>query len=212
MVKKVCSKENLIRILSKPLPKNDCIIRIIQLSYPHLYPFCSLGGRMKKAVSYAQSVLQRHWDRTIPVQPEQIIQSIRNNSTIPDLTVEKKPLEHHINGKITYDTQQQSYIISINENIPLYQQRFTLAHELGHYILAHGEKYDKDVVLYHHEQHLDADEIEANAFSAELLMPKAVLRHLIFDENINQIEILAKKLWVSEPMMMTRLQHLGMIS
>lgn len=57
------------------------------------------------------------------------------------------------------------------ERVSVYRQRFSLAHELGHVALRHpplaflGDSVVRDPI----------HEIEANAFAAELLMPKSVL-------------------------------------
>lgn len=67
-------------------------------------------------------------------------------------------------------------IILINRNVgfkgvSVYRQRFSLAHELGHVALRHpplaflGDNMVRDPL----------HEMEANAFAAELLMPKSVL-------------------------------------
>lgn len=165
---------------------------------------------MTKAVNYAQSVLERYWDRTIPINPDQIIQSMTTSMDNPDLILEKVPLSDDISGQIKYDFDKKTYVISINSNKHPHHQRFTLAHELGHYALSHGEKYDNQITLYRNGTS-DPDEIEANAFSAELLMPKAVIRHLVFKENITDISKLAQELFVSEQAMMYRLKNLGLI-
>lgn len=58
----------------------------------------------------------------------------------------------------------------------------------------------------------DSDEIEANKFSDELLMPSGVLRHLILEHGIANVTTLAHKFWVSEQTMLFRLKSLGFIS
>ncbi len=75
----------------------------------------------------------------------------------------------NISGAISYDKK----IILVNDNDSDYRKRFTIAHELGHLAL-HEE--DGDMVDY--RNNADAvrpkKEIEANAFAAELLMPKDI--------------------------------------
>lgn len=65
-------------------------------------------------------------------------------------------------------------LIIVNDEFPLAHQRFSVAHELGHYVLGHGAagflKAPADVVRE------DWQEIEANRFAAELLMPELLLR------------------------------------
>ncbi|MDD7363621.1 MAG: ImmA/IrrE family metallo-endopeptidase [Peptoniphilus sp.] len=116
--------------------------------------------------------------------------------------------------------------ISVNQFEPEYRQRFTIAHELGHIILGHeGISYrfsDKS----NYKNTIDRmNEISANKFAAELIMPenlvKKVLLHSInelnysihqkFDENdINQlIDISANKMGVSTQAFGYRIKNLG---
>lgn len=83
-----------------------------------------------------------------------------------------KKLKNHegriVNGK-------QFSIITINEDSNIPRQRFTLAHEFGHYIMHKNKN-----LLYDIEENLwDWDgyktiETEANYFAAELLMPEEI--------------------------------------
>jgi Zn-dependent peptidase ImmA (M78 family) len=76
---------------------------------------------------------------------------------------------HGVSG--FYDPEQQQ--IYVNKNEPMEEQRFTAAHELGHYILGHTpDQYDvlmKGQLMYSPtEKPLEA---EANHFAAHLLVP-----------------------------------------
>lgn len=159
---------------------------------------------MSRPVSYAQSLLTRYWDKTIPVQPEQII------SRIDDLELRYEDMEDNISGKMNYDFDVNKYVITINRNHHENRQRFTMAHELGHYALNHGTKTD---TLYRNTS-LDnePDEVEANAFAAEILMPSAAIRDLVFNKGVVTTELLAFKFWVSEQAMLYRLKNLGLIA
>ena len=50
-----------------------------------------------------------------------------------DITVFTADLEKKILGAIRYDKQNKKYTILLNEKQSYEQQRFTLAHELGHF-------------------------------------------------------------------------------
>jgi len=67
--------------------------------------------------------------------------------------------------------------------LPLECRRFTLAHELGHYFLHPGLFYHRDVPLIGSERTevrgRPRQEIEADRFAAEILMPRRTLCHLI---------------------------------
>lgn len=55
----------------------------------------------------------------------------------------------------------------------LVRKRFTLAHELGHFRMGHGTVVDAAVEMY--GKTLRPNEVEANAFAAELLAPRSEL-------------------------------------
>lgn len=54
----------------------------------------------------------------------------------------------------------------------LHMQRFTAAHELGHYVLEHEGSLDREIRFPRQTANRDPKEIAADAFAAELLMPK----------------------------------------
>ena len=62
-------------------------------------------------------------------------------------------------------------IAFVNGADPPQRQRFTLAHEYGHHRLGHAVRVDAPPAL--EGQTSDPDEIQANAFAAEFLMPRA---------------------------------------
>jgi len=107
--------------------------------------------------------------------------------------------------------------IYVNKNHHPNRQRFTIAHELGHYFLDHinGVHVDKKVIYRDANSGKAefADEISANRFAAELLMPKDFIsQHLekigdYFDDDL--IETLATDFLVSATAMSLRLQNLG---
>lgn len=112
-----------------------------------------------------------------------------------------------------------SIIAVASEQAPA-RQRFTVAHELGHLMLHQGDELhvDKDFRVNLRSKKSstaeDIEEIEANTFAAELLMPAIFLRrdleNMIFDiENAEQISELAKRYQVSTQAMTFRLLNLS---
>jgi len=110
-------------------------------------------------------------------------------------------------------------VISYNKNESnLGRKRFTIAHELGHYIL-HSDKplfIDKTPkVMFRNSASSSGEQLqerEANHFAAALLMPIKLIKEEIDNapENVtNPIEYLAKKFKVSEQAMTFRLANLG---
>ena len=74
----------------------------------------------------------------------------------------------HIDGILV--RSGQSCYVGINKNRPFTRKRFTLAHELGHFLLHGGERFedtgDRQSVV----------ERQADAFAAELLMPSPMVK------------------------------------
>jgi Zn-dependent peptidase ImmA (M78 family) len=114
-----------------------------------------------------------------------------------------------------------SYRISANRKDHYLRQRFTMAHELGHYMLhAHliGDGVDdtvNDTIVYrslptsnfYNPNITSVEETEANKFAAELLMPRSLLA---VGSTVGQnLSALAKSFQVSPRAMEIRLIGLG---
>ncbi len=98
--------------------------------------------------------------------------------------------------------------IGVNEKHPITLQRYTIAHELGHFINGHAhfenEFIEDETIFYdHHFQ----QEREADAFAAELLMPKDFLENDLAISGIDETLLLAKYL-VSKQAFWIRLNSL----
>ena len=116
-----------------------------------------------------------------PVQVEALIRS---------LGIHLEPeaeLASDISGHIQRQASGQ-YVIRTNGREHIFRRRFTMAHELGHYIL-HRSLLDRagginDSTLYradpkspHYNSHIHrAHERQANSFAANLLMPDEAIR------------------------------------
>ncbi len=107
-------------------------------------------------------------------------------------------------------------MIGVNIDHAQVRQRFTIAHELGHYLLHAGlsAHFDKDYrVNYRSAESSEAtnvEEIEANFFAASLLMPRRFLEAddaLVAVDNDAEVEKLAKKYIVSRHAMSLRLAN-----
>ncbi len=113
-------------------------------------------------------------------------------------------------------------VIGFNASLPSFRQRFIIAHELGHLLLHNktGLHVDRSLVRLEHREKsdpADEDEVEANRFAAELLMPEEFIRGDL-DGNgraaVEQGEVighLAQKYGVSKQAMTIRLTSLGLI-
>ncbi len=115
----------------------------------------------------------------------------------------------HISGLIRKDPEyggKSGYAIYTNANHPKTRRRFTIAHELGHYVLHRDEIGDgiTDDALY--RSRLGGSlERQANRFAANLLMPWELVieaTNLDFDT----VDKLAAKFEVSRSAMSVRLE------
>lgn len=113
-------------------------------------------------------------------------------------------------------------VIGVNSNHAPNRKRFTIAHELGHLLLhsKSGVHVDQAIVMMRDSRAsagVDEDEIEANRFAAELLMPRdfveADLEALgpIHADDERAIANLAKKYRVSPQAMAIRLSSLHLV-
>ncbi len=129
-----------------------------------------------------------------------------------------EPLEGDVPGILIVSNSMP--IIMVNSNDLKVRQTFTIAHELGHYHLhkPSGVHVDKGFVMSRNTKSRlgeDIQEIEANQFAAELLMPEAFLKKDVKEFtnalNDNDIDKLAKRYSVSVQAMTHRLGSLKMI-
>lgn len=102
-------------------------------------------------------------------------------------------------------------IIGVNESHPKTRQRFSIAHELGHYVSGHEDfSHRKRTFIDPEKRFLDLsyrDEREADEFAAELLMPEFMLRKDVLEEHLDT-PTLARRYGVSEQAMWIQLINL----
>lgn len=144
------------------------------------------------------------------------------------IDVRKVDLDDSLSGFLIHDESGKVFI-GVNQADGERRQRFTVAHELGHYFLHDRTEpfldgpTGKFRVMSRDELSKDGTdprEIEANLFAAELLMPTEKIRcdleshgHFdLLDENDRFISDLAGKYMVSVRALTIRLERLGYIS
>lgn len=166
-----------------------------------------------KAQRAAQKVLKSA-GYNIPVDVEGIIQSY-------GIAVRSQPMEDSMSSMLVLRNGRA--VIGVNQAHAPTRQRFSLAHELGHFLL-HGKLprvFLDEATVFFRDEHAaegnDLEEIEANTFAAELLMPENVLRQMIrqnpfdaFDERA--VQRLAAQFDVSVQALTIRLTRLRLIT
>ena len=148
-----------------------------------------------------------------------------------NITVQYKPLREDVSGKIDYHKSEDTVNIDINNNEFNLRQRFTLAHEISHFIydIDFNEEFkleDSKQTLYRNEG-IDPIEIRANKFAEKLLMPRKIfiekmqeIKNKLFPDLENKIgvpniykivEELSSTFEVSKPAVIMRLSSIGAI-
>lgn len=128
--------------------------------------------------------------------------AIKNNLATQPLDVERLctllgieihysyELEASVSGKLI--KTEQGWKCTINANHHPTRQRFTIAHELGHYILHRNQQTDfVDSTYFRKEDTQNSMEFEANRFASELLMPSSSFNYYKtnISNDINDIAI-----------------------
>ena len=146
----------------------------------------------------AEGIIQKVPDIPIPVPIEEIARML------DIFSIEALETEGFEGGLLT-DAEKSEGIILVNKNSPFQRQRFTIGHELFHFLAPwHRPSTDNGFLcsaenmrlVYAHKTDRTASmEVEANRFSALILMPLPYFRkdlRLHKDVDINHIIDLAK--------------------
>lgn len=124
--------------------------------------------RPTKAERTAQELLTKHGlENEVPIPVEKLVDAA-------DVELRLEPLDGSLSGLLYRDDDGHA-IIGVNSSHPSVRRRFTIAHELGH-LQMHPDSLFVDGLIRRDSTSsvgIDLKEIEANAFAAELLMPRA---------------------------------------
>lgn len=135
------------------------------------------------------------------------------------LVVEPVPLGDEISGLLV--VRDGKGTIGVNRSHSLVRQRFTIAHECGHYVLHRDGSelfIDKGYTAVYRDARSskggERGEIQANQFAAALLIPRELVLEEIRNNNFDLgneavLEDLAKEFQVSLSAMSFRLSNLG---
>ena len=175
-----------------------------------------MSVRRKQIGELTSDLLAKNQVTQAPVDVEKIAHAL-------NMDVRKEWVKGDISGFLFRNREEQKAIIGVNKRHHKNRQRFTIAHEIGHFLLHTGDKVHVDhgfeVRLRDDESSkgTDIDEKEANLFAAELLMPRAFVEKDLVetgavdlsDEGV--IKKLAEKYAVSPHAFAFRLAYLGYV-
>ena len=139
----------------------------------------------------AQNILETYWGRTVPIDINEILRRMK-------ITIIQTP---HMtdSGKIMVNTSND-----------LLRQRFSMAHELGHYVLSHGA-YLSDPVGNFIAGIKDIKENEANMFALSILIPKSAIMFFRKNQENITVNMLAEYFRVSVMALRYRLKILQIV-
>jgi Zn-dependent peptidase ImmA (M78 family) len=172
--------------------------------------------RTETARREAENLVERFGANTAPVDVNKIAKAL-------GLQIVYSELGENVSGLLV--TRDGTSAICVRETDALVRQRFTIAHEIGHFRLRHqfeaGEHVHVDegwkVTARSNNRTVGADpkEVEANQFAASLLMPTKLLNQRVSRFGIGRLDDdhvaeLAREFKVSEQAMALRLAALGL--
>jgi len=164
----------------------------------------------------AEKTLREADTYRVPIQVDKVARSL-------NLTMEAAPLGDRISGLLVVEDDRGA--IGYNSAHSRARQRFTISHEIGHFLL-HAKKGGKaelfidSHVRFRPDESISASrdrkEVEANQLGAALLIPKGLVqeeirRHDLDLDDEEAIRSLAKEFNVSEPTLAHRLVDLRML-
>jgi len=134
-----------------------------------------------------------------------ILEAVEDGAGIPVTVV---ALPHDFAGAMRRD--QRHVYIFVNGVEPHVRQRFTLAHELGHFRLGHATVFDTVADL----RGRDPQEVEANEFAGEFLVPRAAIDAWMERNGDPRVDLelvvrVARHFGVSAPVARIRLEKAG---
>jgi len=175
--------------------------------------------KAQKAERRAYALVKKLRLKRPPVPVEKVAEQL-------GVAIRPEPFEDELSGMLV--KERGRYVIGVNSSHSVTRQRFSIAHELGHFILKHpGELFvgqtlqHRTVIRRDGKSALGVDpvEIEANAFAAALLMPEKLVAEQIekrlesktYRQVVELISELANTFQVSTQAMEYRLTNLGYV-
>jgi Zn-dependent peptidase ImmA (M78 family) len=171
-----------------------------------------MGVRRKRARDLAEGLLLQNDIQAPPVPVVRIAKML-------GLRVVSRPLAGDLSGFLARD--ETGAVIGVNTQHPPVRQRFTIAHEVGHYLLSNNPAlhvdrgFDLRLRDATASAGIEIEEIEANLFAAELLMPPSFIQVDMGDADSvdffddSHLRLMAKRYEVSAQALMVRLGALG---
>lgn len=136
----------------------------------------------------SNNVNSSHEWRTLPEQYQNVIKS--NQTKLPvkvgdiakglGLIVKQATLKAGISGEIREESG--NFVIRVNRHDVKHRQRFTVAHEIAHFLL-HRDKIGDGIVddILYRSSLSDILEAQANRLAADIIMPRELLENYLLN-------------------------------
>lgn len=145
---------------------------------------------IRQITKIVNQLLEKFSVNDLPINPRKIALNL-------GIDVLEKDFSDDVSGALVYNNNVPTILCNVNHSVR--RKKFTIAHEIGHYILKHGREglfLDKKVdFIFRNADSATGDkrqEVEANAFAAALLMPEELvakeLQHYINSDGIDLYE------------------------
>lgn len=179
--------------------------------------------QISKIEQRAEDIIEESGFTELPIKVEKIAEKL-------SIRIKKSPSDE-FSGLLIFRDSGKSALIALNSEEPETRQRFTVAHEIGHFLLHKSHEafvdflpsHRRNKTSIHGSEELSKEEIqylqspkekEANAFAAALLMPRnTLIKDLKKYKStvLTEVDILtlASKYNVSEDAMRFRIMNLS---
>jgi Zn-dependent peptidase ImmA (M78 family) len=161
-------------------------------------------ARTRMAAGAARRLLTKLQIASPPVDVEGVARRL-------GIKVQEEEFPDTLSGALVRSDEGKAFI-AVNKAHHRHRRRFSIAHELAHFVL------HQDAAGYYDQKHKigvhfraakggnwDAKEVEANRFAAELLMPRRMIIDAIVRSGEAEASALARQFDVSEEAMTYRL-------
>lgn len=166
---------------------------------------------MSRADATALSLIDRHCPGITPIDLDKLAEQL-------GLLIVRQPADTDVHALLIRRTGKDA--VGLNDTRPEVEQRFALAHAIGHHQLHARRELIIDVANRYRLGRLpsaptDREEAEANRFAAALLIPELAVRRMAaeadFTIGAQLVDLLAPRFEVTRMVMACRLVWLGII-
>lgn len=125
-----------------------------------------------------------------------------------EIFIERVAFEDDLSGILYKEKESNSWVMQINEDHHPNRQRYTIAHELGHFCLHRHLKQRFEDKIFFRGVEAKKPEWQANDFASAILIPEDRFRDMVRSGE-SKVEVLAKEFKVSTLALRIRAKNLG---